>query len=181
PPVAGHPQPPAHDRQRHLPNGRPPRRTVRRRRPPPQVPPPLLPHLARQRRRRRRPHGTQRLVITPDPPPLPPQPRQPPGPPHLRPHHGGLKTIHDEAPAHPAPGLRPGSTPGPPRRCWRLRSLVLSRPGQLCRVTGGTLPRTRAGECSRSRNVSFRCCTTPPIPSWRLSRPSHSPSRHGSR
>src|SRR5690606_28727660 len=54
---------------------------------------------------------------------------------------------------------------GPPRRCWRLRSLVLSRPEALCRVTGGTSPHTRAGECSRSRNVSFRCCTTPPIPS----------------
>ncbi len=26
----------------------------------------------------------------------------------------------------------------------------------LCHVTGGTLPRTRAGECSRSKNVSFR-------------------------
>ncbi|XVQ07403.1 LysR family transcriptional regulator [Spirillospora sp. CA-255316] len=69
-------------------------------------------------------------------------------------------------------GIEPRvSVSGPPRRCWRLRSLVLSRPGSLCRVTGGTLPRTRAGECSRNRNVSFRCCTTPPIPSWRASRP----------
>lgn len=34
------------------------------------------------------------------------------------------------------------------------------------RVTGRTLPHTRAGERSRSTNVAFQCCTTPPIPSW---------------
>jgi alpha-beta hydrolase superfamily lysophospholipase len=36
---------------------------------------------------------------------------------------------------------------------------------------GGTLLRIPAAECSRRRNVSFPCCTTPPIPWWRLSHP----------
>ena len=81
-------QPGAADRQRHLPDDRPPRRAVRRGRIPAPVPAPFQPHLAGPRRCGGRPDGAERLDLPADAAPLRRQRPQRPGPPHLRPHHG---------------------------------------------------------------------------------------------
>ena len=78
----------AADRDRHLPDRRPPRPPVRGDRVPAPVPAPLQPHLARPRRSRTGPDGTQRLDLPADAHPVRRQRPRRPRPPQLRPHHG---------------------------------------------------------------------------------------------
>jgi hypothetical protein len=102
-------QPRPDDRQRHLPDDRQTGPRVRRRCVPAPVPASFQPYLAGPRRPRGRPDGAQRLVLSPDAPPLRCQRPQRQSPPHLRPHHGRqhLKTPR-APPATPAPGASTG-------------------------------------------------------------------------
>jgi energy-coupling factor transporter ATP-binding protein EcfA2 len=51
------------------------------------------------------------------------------------------------------------------------RSVGSRSPGRCRRLIGGTSPRTRPEERSRSKNVAFQNCTRQPIPWWPSSHP----------
>ena len=112
--VARREQPGAADRDRHLPDRRPPRPAMRRERVPTPVPAPLQPHLAGPRRSRTGPDGAERLDLPADAHPVRRQRPRRPRPPQLRPHHGRqhlTPAMMRRAP--PAPGHRSAG----PRTC----------------------------------------------------------------
>ena len=82
-------QPRADDRERDLPDDRPPRPAGRGGCLDAPVPAPFQPHLAGPRGVRGRPDGAERLVLPADAAPLRRERAQRPRAPHLRPHHAG--------------------------------------------------------------------------------------------
>ena len=106
----------AADRDRHLPDRRPPRPAMRGDRVPAPVPAPLQPHLAGPRRSRTGPDGAERVDLPADAHPVRRQRPRRPRPPQLRPDHGRHHvTLAMTRRAPPAPGHRsagPGTCAG---------------------------------------------------------------------